>query len=405
MTPFELSTLARRVVCSAADTPTQRAGKSTDPRPYSREPPTERYSALRMSRLAIIALAVCTPTAGIAGDLVDPADLDEICGFAAPIDRQFPELLEHFELPGEVRPTGEGLREVEVVAVVPPELLWGPDAAETDRVLEVSRARDYARQRTERLWDTYRVTVPSAVFEFWEYDVDAAAFNATVGDGFQLFGGAYALIPVEDRTLRFPIEPEYADELATLHALGALDVTLRFTLAPREDPWADLCEDVGPSIQIPVRVVEAELVESWEPQPMATARTVAYAMETVRREPTVVEQTGPVVPVVEVASVELSGGCEIDDLTVVQAQMEGLLVDCYTAGLRENGSLDGTLTLQFELSAEGQVSDPQLRIDALVNQAASDCVLAALDRMRVRRPEGATGGTVNALVRFVRVGR
>jgi hypothetical protein len=128
-------------------------------------------------------------------------------------------------------------------------------------------------------------------------------------------------------------------------------------------------------------------------------------METVRQEATVVEQSGPVVPVVEVASVEVSGGCLIDELTVVQAQMEGLLVDCYTAGLRENGSLDGTLTLQFELSADGDVSSPQLRIDALVNQPASDCVLAALDRMRVRRPAGAIAGTVSALVRFVRVER
>lgn len=358
-----------------------------------------------MPRFVLIVLALCVSSAAIAGDLDGPADLDAICDFAHSIDRQFPELIENFELPGMVSPAPDPLREVEVVAVVPPELLEGPSEDETDRVLQVSRAREYARDRTERLWDTYRVTVPSSVFEFWEYDSDAVAFNATVGEGFELFGGAYALMPTEDSTLRFPIAADYADEVATLHALGALDVTLRFTLAPRDDPWSALCIDDGNTIEIPVRVVEAELVESWEPEPMATARTVAYASETIRQAPTVVEQTGPVVPVVEVASVELSGGCEIDDLTVVQAQMEGLLVDCYTAGLRENASLDGTLTLQFELSENGQVSDPQLRIDALVNQPASDCVLAALDRMRVRRPPGATAGTVNALVRFVRIGR
>lgn len=358
-----------------------------------------------MYRPVFIAIITCLASTVAAEELVTPSDVEAICQFAAPVNRVFPELLQHSpELPSEVEP-GD-LQEDSVYSGVPPELLLAePETDDGTRVLTVSRAREYARQRTARLWESYEVTVPSEAFEIWQYDHDAAAFNVTVGEGLALFGGVYELEPLEERTLRFPLESEHAEEVATLHALGSLDVRVRFLLAPREDPWSDVCQETEDSTRIPVRIVEAELVEVWEPQPHATARTVAYALEHVHSEPTVVEQTGAAVPTVEVASVQVASGCTADDLTVLQAQMEGMLTDCYTAGLRENASLDGTLTLQFELAADGTVSEPGLRIDALVNEQASDCVIAALGRMKVERPADATASTVNALVRFVRVSR
>lgn len=359
-----------------------------------------------MLRTALIVLALCLSTSASAEELATPADVEELCEYAAPVDRQFPQLLQHYASQPSADLEPVGIDEVPVYAGVPAELLFAePEPDLGDRVLTASRAREYARQRTGRLWESYEVTVPSEAFEFWQYDPDAAAFNVTVGEGVPLLGGAFELVPVEERTLRFPLESDHAEEVAALHALGSLDVRVRFLLAPREDPWAELCVETETGTHIPVRIIEAELVEVWEPEPHATARTVAYALEHVHNEPTVVEQRGTAVPTVEVASVEVAAGCTIDDLTVMQAQMEGLLTDCYTAGLRENASLDGTLTLQFDLGADGVVSDPQLRIDALVNQPVSDCVLAALGRMKMQRSDDATASTVNALVRFVRVSR
>lgn len=358
-----------------------------------------------MNRLVSFSLALSVPIAGHAVEIVDPADLDAICSFAEPVGNAYPELIENFEIEEVSPPTGLVPPDGPVVVAVPPELLLEQPEPDTDRVLEVSRARQYARDRTERIWDSYEVTVPSDAFEFWSYDEEAAAFNATVDGGIELFGGAYSLVPARESTLRFPVEAHAADNLETLHAMGSLDVRLRFTLAPREDPWSELCTESDQAIEMTVHIVEAELVEAWEPQPYATARTVAYASESVRAEPTVVEASVRAVPMVEVVSIEVSGGCPPDDLTVLQSQMEGLLADCYTAGLRENASLDGTLTVQFELSPSGAVSEPQLRIDALVNQPASDCVLAALDRMSVRRRDDASSGTVSALIRFVQAER
>lgn len=355
-----------------------------------------------MNRLVSFSLACCVPVAGAAGEIADPADLDVVCSFAEPIGAAYPELIEGYELDETSAPTTVGVPTDQVVAALPPELLLDAPEPGGDRVLEVSRARQYARERTERIWDSYEVVVPSGAFAFWIYDEEAAAFNATVDGGVELFGGAYSLVPADEATLRFPVEPQHADNLETLHAMGSLDVRLRFTLAPREDPWAELCSESDEAILVPVRILEAVLAQAWESQPHATARTVAYASESLRSEPTVVEEPASAVPVVEVASIEVSGGCPPDDLTVLQTQMEGLLADCYTAGLRENASLDGTLTVQFELSSDGDVSEPQLRIDALVNRPASDCVLAALDRMQVRRRGDAPAGVVSALIRFVR---
>ncbi|MFT6397821.1 MAG: hypothetical protein ACJAYU_002576 [Bradymonadia bacterium] len=359
-----------------------------------------------MIRLAFISFAICVATTASAEDWATPADVEDICRYAAPVDRQFPELLQHYASPASAELESAAVAEVSVYSGVPAELLFAePEEDNGGRVLTAARAREYARQRTQRLWESYEVTVPSDAFEIWQYDHDAAAFNVTVGDGLELFGGVYELELLEDRTLRFPLESEQAEEVAALHALGSLDVRVRFLLAPREDPWSDVCIETAGPTRIPIRIVEAELVEVWEPRPHATARTVAYALEHVHNEPTVVDQTGAAVPTVEVASVEVASGCTVDDLAVVQAQMEGMLTDCYTAGLRENASLDGTLTLQFEFGADGTVSEPELRIDALVNQPASDCVIAALGRMKVQRPADATASTVNALVRFVRVSR
>lgn len=357
-----------------------------------------------MLRPVFIALATCVAASAAAEELATPADVEDVCGYTAPVDRQFPELLQHYASP--VDPDADVPTEPPAYAGVPTELLLPePEQDDGSRGLNASRAREYARQRTQRLWDSYEVTVPSDAFEIWQYDHDAVAFNVTVGEGVELFGGVYELELLEERTLRFPLEFEHAEEVAALHALGSLDVRVRFLLAPREDPWSEICVETDGPTRIPIRIVEAELVEVWEPQPHATARTVAYALEHVHNEPTVVDQTGPAVPTVEVASVELAAGAALDDLTIVQAQMEGLLTDCYTAGLRENASLDGTLTLQFELGADGTVTEPELRIDALVNQPASDCVIAALGRMKVARPADAAASNVTALVRFVRVSR
>ncbi len=278
-----------------------------------------------------------------------------------------------------------------------------------DPVLAAIRARDYARLRAGTLFADYDVVVSADAFPVWTWDMDTASLVALVDEDVSVFEGAFALDFADAHSISFPMDEAAANDALAALAVGALSVRLNFLLEAQETPWTDVCTPAETHTRMGVRVVSAQLEESWVEAPTARALTGAYAEARVRE---VAERSGVAsgaAPRVEITAMEVTStdvgdrtGATSAEQSILQASIEGVFTECYVTGLARNASLQGALVLAFSVDEEGRAHDPEIQIDALNDLWVTDCTLASLDRMTVPLSDATGEFEVRASVRFSR---
>lgn len=336
----------------------------------------------------------------VAAELERAVDVEALCALSEPVEMAFP-------LMGgsaaarepEVTDAAESGAPVALPSVIQVEeegeIQDGPDP-----VLEVFRAREYARERVAALVEPYEVVVPTSAFPGWSWEPLLGGVAMSAAAAFEAHG--FLFEPVGAQRVIFPMGHEEAEMVLAAHALGAASLRVQVALRSRERPWQPICVHDSGQTRIEVEILTAELVDGWSEVPRARAATVAFVEERVRAQVARAGMAMEGVPLVEVMSMDVQSvdGCTSDEAALLQSTVEAIFPDCYLSGLAHNANLQGAMVLEFELESSGATTRPRVAIDVLENERVRDCVLAAVERMSIPRRSDAEPAAVRSRVRF-----
>ena len=214
----------------------------------------------RVRDLTLLAL-FSLPGSAVAGEVLAASDFEHVCGHARAV-------VDAFAIPTAfgamtVDPAGSAVRSdaPALTTRAMPEAAWGArDEPCADPVVAVLRARDYARERGALLLQTFETRVDASAFEL---DAIDGAFGILRCRRAGCAGRRRALsLALDAADVAFEVDPEEVDDLLARHAMGALSLRLRWTIATREAPRELFCEEVvDGATRVLARLVSAELVE------------------------------------------------------------------------------------------------------------------------------------------------
>lgn len=345
----------------------------------------------RVRDLTLLAL-FSLPGSAVAGEVLAASDFEHVCGHARAV-------VDAFAIPTAfgamtVDPAGSAVRSdaPALTTRAMPEAAWGArDEPCADPVVAVLRARDYARERGALLLQTFETRVDASAFELDAIDGAFGILRVPAEQGVQVVDGLFSLA-LDAADVAFEVDPEEVDDLLARHAMGALSLRLRWTIATREAPRELFCEEVvDGATRVLARLVSAELVEPLTQVRRADARAASWVDDHVRRVAAEASTVAPELrPSVAVTSIDVTGtrGCEEDEAMVVQTTLETLWVDCYVAGLAKNARLRGALVMALETDGRGQVRDVEVTNDMLQDDDVTACIEGSLRSLRLSAAEG-----------------
>lgn len=254
--------------------------------------------------------------------------------------------------------------------------------------------------RSRQLLALHEVTLSSGSFVLMPFDEHmqsvelALDLGATIGNGLQI-----RTLGAESPVF-FPISPDMLDAYTWAASMGQLGVRLVFQAAAIQTPRSPLCvTDEHGSTSLTVHPIEAELVNLQDGVVYSAVHGDAWSDARVRTGTSPSASHLPVgLPRAKVHAVRSE--CERATLNEgavwLQMMLEATLSVCYLDALPSNYGLHGAMTLGLEIDASGQVSSPDLMIDAIDSEDLHTCLQEMLPQLAI--PSSMVEGNVDVVV-------
>jgi hypothetical protein len=254
--------------------------------------------------------------------------------------------------------------------------------------------------RSRQVLSIHEVTLAPGTFVLMPFDEQrqmvelALDLGASVGRGLQIrtMGDASPVF--------FPIAVDTLEAYTWASSMGQLGVRLVFEPAGIQTPRSPLCvTDEHGVTTLTVHPLEVELFNVQDGSVFSMVRGTSWSDARVRTGAAPSEPHLPAgLPRAKVHAVRSEcERAELGDGAVwLQMMLEATMSLCYLDALPSNYGLHGAMTLGVEIDASGQVSAPELLIDAIDSEDLHTCLQEMLPQLTI--PASMVDGNVDVVV-------
>ena len=254
--------------------------------------------------------------------------------------------------------------------------------------------------RSRQLLSLYEVTLTPGSFVLLPFDEQRQSVELALDLGATVAHGVQIRTLGDGSPVFFSIAADRVEAFGWASSMGQLGVRLVFEPASIQTPRSPLCvTDERGLTTLTVHPLEVALVNVLDGSVYSTVRGSAWSDARVRTGVSP-SQTHLAAGLPRAQVHALRSECEgaaLDDGAVwLQMMLEATLSLCYLDALPSNYGLHGAMTLGLEIDASGQVSAPELLIDAIDSEDLHTCLQEMLPQLSI--PPSMVEGNVDVVV-------